>query len=186
MQIAVVSDSHIPQREDEIPEEFWEFIENSDVTVHAGDFTAKETYNALEEYSDEFYAVKGNCDFFQDPELPQSEKFEIKGHKIGVYHGTGIQPRGHKPTLQKIAKKDLEVDILIHGHTHIQDVEKTEDLLLINPGSSTGAGGGTANPSNPQMITLQINNQNLIVKKIELNKQDSELETEQDEYALQK
>ncbi len=184
MKIAVISDSHIPQREDEIPEKFWEKIENSDATVHAGDFTAIETYNAVEEYSNKFYAVKGNCDFFQEVELPQSETFSTKNYEIGVYHGTGIRPRGHKPTLEKIASKDLEVDILIHGHTHIQKVEKTDKALLINPGSCTGAGGGTANPSNPEMATIKLEENQVKVKTIKINQETDETETETHSFSI--
>jgi len=183
MKIAVISDSHIPQRQDEIPEEFWEKIENADITVHAGDFTAIETYNAVEEYSNKFYAVKGNCDFFQEEDLPQSEKFNVKDYKIGVYHGTGIQPRGHTPTLEKIAKEDLEVDILIHGHTHHQEVQKEDNTLLLNPGSCTGAGGGAANPSNPEMITIDVEDNKIKTSKIRLT-QEKQLQTETEEFKL--
>lgn len=154
--IAIVSDSHIPSRADKIPEQFWDRIEEADIAVHAGDYAREETFNAVEEYSKEFYGVKGNCDFFENDEMKQSQTFSHEGLKFGVYHGTGISPRGHVPTLEKIAREDLEVEILINGHTHQQDITETEKSLLLNPGSCTGAGGGSANPSNPSMMVIEI------------------------------
>lgn len=154
-EIAVISDSHIPSRADKISEAFWDKIEEADITVHAGDYDRQETFNAVEEYSKEFYGVKGNCDFFEEEEMKDSLTFEAEGLKIGVYHGTGITPRAHKPTLEKIAEEDLECDILVHGHSHQEEIYFGERLLL-NPGSCTGAGGGTANPDNPTMIIMEV------------------------------
>lgn len=154
-EIAVISDSHIPSRADKIPEEFWNKIEEADITVHAGDYDRQETFNAVEEYSKKFYGVKGNCDFFEEEEMKESTTFEVEGLELGVYHGTGITPRAHKPTLEKIAEKDLECDILIHGHSHQEEIYSGEGLLL-NPGSCTGAGGGTANPDNPTMMVIEV------------------------------
>ncbi|MFO7794358.1 MAG: metallophosphoesterase, partial [Candidatus Nanohaloarchaea archaeon] len=151
-----------------IPEKFWDKIEEADITVHAGDYAREETFNALDTYSNEFYGVKGNCDFFESEELEQSYTFEVKGLNIGVYHGTGITPRGHSPTLEKIAAEDLEVEILINGHTHQQDIEKTDKVLLLNPGSCTGVGGGSARPSNPSMMMLEVEKEKLEVKILEM------------------
>lgn len=167
-QVAIVSDSHIPERADKIPEKFWDKIEEADITVHAGDYAREETFNAVETYSNKFYGVKGNCDFFNSEELEDSHSFEVKGLKFGVYHGTGIAPRGHTPTLEKIASEDLEVEILINGHTHQEEIEKTEKTLLLNPGSCTGAGGGTARPSNPTMMILELEDEKLKVRVLEL------------------
>jgi len=154
--ITIISDSHIPGRADQISDPIWEKIEGAEIVVHAGDYARKETFNAVEEYSKKFYGVKGNCDFFEADNLEQSKKFEYEGVEIGVYHGTGISPRGHKPTLEKIAEDDLGVNILIHGHTHKEDINKVGSTLLLNPGSCTGVGGGRTRSSRPTMLELQI------------------------------
>ncbi len=182
-QIAIVSDSHIPDRADKIPEKFWDKIEDADLTVHAGDYAREETFNALETYSNEFYGVKGNCDFFDSDELEESHTFEVEDLKIGVYHGTGIAPRGHTPTLEKIASKDLEVDVLVNGHTHQVEIEKTEKSLLLNPGSCTGVGGGTARASNPTMMVVEVD-EGLNVKVLELE-DDQVLVAESREFDLE-
>lgn len=183
MKIAVVSDSHIPDRADKINEKFWDKIEDAGVTVHAGDYAREETFNALDTYAEQFYGVKGNCDFFESEEMEDSIIFEAEGLKFGVYHGTGIVPRGHTPTLEKIASKDLEVEVLVNGHTHQSEIEMTEKALLLNPGSCTGVGGGSSNPSNPSMMVLEIEDE-LEVKILELE-DDNVLITESREFDLE-
>lgn len=173
MMIAVVSDSHVPTRAEKIPEEFREKMKEADLTVHAGDFAEKPVYNSIDEYG-ELVAVKGNCDFF---DLPNSETFERQGLNFGVYHGTGITPRGDHETLAKIAEEDLEAEILIHGHSHQEDIAKQDGVILLNPGSCTGVGGGTARPGNPTMMELEVKEDELEAQILEMN--DGELELQQ-------
>ncbi|WEL23531.1 metallophosphoesterase [Candidatus Nanohalovita haloferacivicina] len=161
--IAVVSDSHVPTRAEKIPEEYREKMKEAELTVHAGDFAEKPVYNGIDEYG-ELVAVKGNCDFF---DLPTSETFEKQGLKFGVYHGTGINPRGDHDTLSKIAEEDLEVDVLIHGHSHQEEIAKHEGKILLNPGSCTGVGGGTARPGNPTMMEIELSENELEARIIE-------------------
>lgn len=177
--IAIISDSHIPTRAEEIPELFWEKIEDAEITVHAGDYDREETFNAVETYSQQFYGVKGNCDFFEAEGLEESHTFEYKGVDLGVYHGTGITPRAHTPTLVKIAEKDLDVQILIHGHSHQEDIHLEENKLLLNPGSSTGVGGGSSTKSHPTMMTLQIEDDEVHVKLLERVSEELRVKEEQ-------
>lgn len=162
--IAVISDSHIPSRAEEIPEKFLEKVEKAEITVHCGDFVTEELHDCIEAKAEKFVAVKGNCERF---ELPSSETFSYEGHNFGAYHGTGINPRGHHPTLLRIVD-DLDVDVLFHGHTHQQEAVKKEGKLLLNPGSCTGVGGGSSERGNPKMITVDDDQGSLIVKLVEL------------------
>lgn len=149
--IAVISDSHIPRRADDMPDEFYRVLEEAEKIVHCGDFVSKHFKEEIEGYGD-LTAVKGNCDQF---ELEPSETFEKEGIKIGVYHGSGITPRGHHPTLVKTAET-LSCDLLFHGHSHQEEAVKEDGKILVNPGSCTGVGGGTAKPGNPTMAKVFI------------------------------
>ncbi len=151
--IALISDSHVPHRSPEIPEKFIELVEEADMTVHCGDFEEKKVYQNIKDVSEKLIAVKGNCDRF---ELPNSETFNKNGVEFGVYHGTGITPRGDHSTLLKIAEEDLEVDVLLHGHTHNQEAAEKDGKILLNPGSCTGVGGGSSRPGNPKMMVLKV------------------------------
>lgn len=149
--IAVISDSHIPKRAEKMPEEFHEQLEKADISVHCGDFVSEEFKDELEEHG-ELVAVKGNCDHF---DLEPSETFEKEELKFGAYHGTGITPRGHHPTLVNTAET-ISCDVLFHGHSHQEEAVKKDGKILINPGSCTGVGGGTAKPGNPTMARIYV------------------------------
>lgn len=174
--IAVISDSHVPTRAEEIPEPVLERVKKADLTVHCGDFETEEVHDQLEEHGD-MIGVKGNIDRF---EVQNSATFERNGIEFGVYHGTGINPRGHHPTLVNIAEK-LDVDVLLHGHTHQQEAVKEDGKILLNPGSCTGVAGGSAQPGDPEMMMLETG-QELQVKLVEL--EDGELEERKEKFRV--
>lgn len=161
--IAVISDSHIPNRAEKIPEEFREKMREADKTVHCGDLETEKVLENIEKLG-EVIAVKGNCDRL---ELPNSETFEEKEVSFGVYHGTGIHPRGHLPTLVNTAEK-LNVEVLLTGHTHKQRAEKKDGKVVLNPGSCTGASGGSYRGGNPEMMIVEVAENSLKVRKLEL------------------
>lgn len=177
--IAVISDSHVPGRAPEIPEQFMDILEEAERVVHCGDFETRDVFEEIDERADEIVAVKGNCDRFN---LPNSEVFTREEVSFGVYHGTGIQPRGDHETLLKIAEKDLDVDILLHGHTHHQEAVRKDGKLLLNPGSCTGVGGGSSTRGNPKMMVLRFE-QELEVGLLEL--EDGEIREKDKVFSLE-
>ncbi len=168
--IAAISDTHIPNRAEKIPEEFHEKLEKADTAIHCGDFESEEIFEELKEKYD-IIGVKGNCEFF---DISVSEKFEDNGVKFGVYHGAGIQPRGHHPTLAKTADT-LSVEVLFHGHTHQQEIAEHEGKILLNPGSCTGVGGGSSSEKNPSMMTVEVSETGELEVKIWEKDQDLNL-----------
>jgi putative phosphoesterase len=174
--IALISDSHVPNRAPEIPKEIIEKVEEADSVVHCGDFATEKVYNELEQFNENLVAVKGNCDFFN---LPNYETFERDGISFGVYHGTGINPRGDHETLLDIAQNKLEVDVLLHGHTHQEEIFFEDETVLLNPGSCTGVGGGSSSASNPTMIEFEADENEIKVELFELK--EGKLETERKE-----
>ncbi len=47
-------------------------------------------------------------------------------------------PWGDDEALTDYARK-LDVDVLISGHTHVQNISRSGGKYLVNPGSATGA-----------------------------------------------
>ena len=174
--IAVISDSHIPKRAEKIPEEFHEKLEKADTAVHCGDFETEEKHGELKEKYD-IIGVKGNCDFF---DIQASEKFQASSIEFGVYHGAGITPRGHHPTLVQTAET-LEVDVLFHGHTHQEEIAETSGKILLNPGTCTGVGGGSSSKKNPTMMTVEASQDELEVKIFEKNRESGEIRVKDEE-----
>ena len=58
--------------------------------------------------------------------------------RIGLCHGHQVVPWGETDSLSMV-QRQLDVDILISGHTHIFDAFEHENKFYINPGSATGA-----------------------------------------------
>lgn len=58
--------------------------------------------------------------------------------RIGLIHGHQIVPWGDMASLA-ILRRQLNVDILISGHTHRFEALEYENKFYINPGSATGA-----------------------------------------------
>lgn len=134
MIIGLISDTHIPDRADKIPITALEAFKKVDLIIHAGDLTSIRVKKELEKVAP-VLAVQGNMDRYNNLELPKSIKKNIEGIQIGVKHGE-VYPKGDTQQLYYIAK-ELDVDVLISGHTHQASIEKIDEILLLNPGSPT-------------------------------------------------
>ena len=58
--------------------------------------------------------------------------------RIGMCHGHQVVPWGDTESLAMV-QRQLDVDILISGHTHRFEAFEHENKFYINPGSATGA-----------------------------------------------
>ncbi|RBQ23074.1 Phosphodiesterase [Candidatus Methanobinarius endosymbioticus] len=134
MIIGVISDTHIPDRTEQIPPTVLEIFKNVDLIMHAGDLTSMGVKEELEKIAP-VLAVQGNIDRVHNLDLPVSLKTEIEGITIGIKHGE-VYPKGNTQQLYYIAK-ELEVKVLVSGHTHKAAIEQIDDVLLLNPGSPT-------------------------------------------------
>ena len=177
--IAVISDSHIGRKAGEIPEKYLEIVSEADLTVHCGDFETRAVYDRLNKLSNDFIAVMGNCDRF---ELENYRSFDHGGIAFGVTHGKGINPRGDRDTLANIATQ-LDVDVLFNGHTHKQEAVEHNGKLLLNPGSCTGAPGGSYSGGNPEMMIVRTESPGVLsVELLELV--NGEVSTDTKEFQL--
>ena len=134
MLIGLISDTHIPDRMRELPEKVFEAFKDVEMILHAGDVTSQEVIEKLEEIAP-VTVIQGNTDRIDGLDLPKTAVVEAEELKIGVIHGE-VYPRADTQQLHYLAKQ-LDVDILVSGHSHQPKVEKVEDVLLINPGSPT-------------------------------------------------
>jgi len=135
MKAIVLSDTHIPHRAKDLPERIKEEINNVDIIIHAGDFTAYDLYLELKALKP-IYAVRGNMD--DDDvydKLPETMIFELEGVSIGLYHGIGAPWGIEKKVLAKFKDKN-KLDLIIFGHSH-RALKKEGKPILFNPGSPT-------------------------------------------------
>lgn len=137
--IAVISDSHIPERADGIPAAFRERIATADRVVHAGDFTDPAALATVRELAgDRLTAVYGNMDP-RNLDLPPVETFEAGGVEFVVTHGTGDLETYGARVAGVVRESADEAAVGIAGHTHEVLDEVVDGVRLLNPGSVTGA-----------------------------------------------
>jgi len=169
VKIVCIGDFHIPERANEIPPWIKESIKNEkpDLILCTGDITSKTPIEFLSVFAP-VKCVKGNMD---DLELPKRERVEASGKRIGLIHGAEVHPRGNIEQLFRIAK-EMDVDILVHGHTHKLDVKEYGGILFVNPGSATGAWGGSSEGGPETFVIMEIDDKGEVkIKKFENGKE---------------
>ena len=132
MLIGLISDTHIPDRGKELPQNVFDAFKNVDLILHAGDLTSLCIIEKLEEIAP-VMAVQGNMDRANGIKLPKAKIVECEDLKIGIVHGE-VYPRGDTQQLVYLAR-EMNVDILVSGHSHQPKIEKEDGILLLNPGS---------------------------------------------------
>ena len=135
LQLTIVSDTHLPRRAKQLPDEVWAAVEAADVVVHAGDWVDEALLDAFEQRSRRLVGVFGN----NDPaplraRLPEVAEVELEGLRVAVVHETG--PAAGREA--RCATVFQEADLLVFGHSHIPwDSVAGSGLRLLNPGSPT-------------------------------------------------
>lgn len=76
--------------------------------------------------------------FSQNLNYPEQKVVTVGQFKIGLIHGHQVIPWGDMASLA-LLQRQLDVDILISGHTHKFEAFENENKFYINPGSATGA-----------------------------------------------
>lgn len=74
----------------------------------------------------------------QNLNYPEQKVVTVGQFKIGLIHGHQVIPWGDMASLA-LLQRQLDVDILISGHTHKFEAFENENKFYINPGSATGA-----------------------------------------------
>lgn len=142
MEIAIISDSHIPSRERTLPDPFRERIETAAHVLHAGDFDSESALADTRHYASKLTAVSGNM----DPRigLPAVATVELGGVEFVLIHGTG-PTRGYEQRVATTVREEASTDdaVGVAGHTHELLDTRSEGTRLLNPGSVTGASPAT-------------------------------------------
>jgi len=94
-------------------------------------------------------AVRGNGDDGgggrprcpEDPRLKPVQVAHADGLRIGMVHDATLPEWPPHRTLESIMEHHFSgrVDVLVHGDTHVAEIEEMRGVLLVNPGSPTRA-----------------------------------------------
>ncbi len=160
MLIGLISDTHIPDRAKEIPQKVFDAFSEVDLILHAGDLTSLKVIEDLEKIAP-VIAIQGNMDRVNGINLPVAKVIEAEGLKIGIAHGE-VYPRADTQQLVYLAR-ELDVDILITGHSHQPKIEQTDGVLLLNPGSPI-----VPRLADRTVMILEINNKEVDVEIVKI------------------
>jgi len=139
MNVAIVSDSHVPSREASIPDWAIERMRNADHVIHAGDFDSSKALADLRGIAPRLTAVAGNMDP-RSLGLPTVETVTLGGVEFVVTHGTGSRRDYEHRVAGIVAEHGGEGPTVgVAGHTHELTDEMIDGVRLLNPGSVTGA-----------------------------------------------
>ena len=130
MRVLIVSDTHRHN------DNYFRVLEREgqlDMVIHCGDAEGSE-YLLQEAAGCPLHIVMGNNDFFSN--LPREEELEIAGKKVLITHGHYYcVSNGYE--LLKDEGMARGFDIVMYGHTHRPVVDKSDGIVVINPGSLT-------------------------------------------------
>lgn len=115
MKILLISDTH---GNNVVIDKLVEMYPNMDKYLHAGDVEGDEYSLAP------FDAVKGNCDHYSTLPIQRI---------ISTPYGNLFMT--HEPHMPINIKKEYDIKIFIHGHTHRRKFVQENGLYIINPGS---------------------------------------------------
>jgi len=141
MRIGLLSDTHIPQVEEQIPSLLAETFQGVDLILHAGDIYIPSVLDDLERIAPVLAAAgDDDIDFedtLADERVKEAHTLQLEAQTIYLVH--------HQPySLTNIVEKSGSAsapratpDIVVFGHAHYPMVSRVNGILYINPGSPT-------------------------------------------------
>jgi len=127
----------------------------------------------LKTLATDVHIVRG--DFDDNTSYPEQKVVTVGQFRIGLCHGHQLVPWADSESLALI-QRQLDVDILITGHTHKFEAYESDGNFYINPGSATGA--YTALESNviPSFVLMDIQSSTVVTYVYQLIGEDVKVE----------
>jgi len=142
--IFVLADTH-----NRLPQAVSEMAKSADEIWHLGDVCTEVVLDELRAVGPRLTVVRGNCD--SNPNWPLVLDLVRGGLKLRLQH----VPPDHSPD---------DVDVVLHGHTHVPRHERRGKVLFLNPGCVTRANQGAP----PSVAWLEIEDGKLNWRLVQL------------------
>jgi putative phosphoesterase len=134
MQIAIVSDTHMPRGARAIPPACLEHCAGADAILHAGDLSDVSVLDLLRELGPPVHAIHGNVDSAAIRALlPARRELTLGAVRVGMTHIPG-PARGR---LERLRADFPGCDAVVFGHTHMPEHDELDGFQIFNPGSPT-------------------------------------------------
>lgn len=139
MRIGLISDSHISRRGELWPQAF-DVLDGVDAILHAGDLWSPVLLDELAAIAP-VWAARGNGDMHvTDARVEDTWVLDFEGVNIAMIHDF---PSPERASAQVLARRTEQrfpgatPDVVICGHTHIDEATSVDGVLYVNPGSPT-------------------------------------------------
>ncbi|UYV79526.1 VPS29 [Cordylochernes scorpioides] len=118
-----------------------------------GNLCTRDTLDYLRTLASDVHVVRG--DFDDNLNYPEQKVVTIGQFRVGLCHGHQVVPWGDGDSLALLGRQ-LDVDILISGHTHCFKAFEHEGRFYLNPGSATGAYSPLHSSIVPSFVLMDI------------------------------
>jgi uncharacterized protein len=134
MQLAIISDTHMPRGTRAIPAACLERCAAADAILHAGDLSDVPVLELLRGLGPPVHAIHGNVDSAAVRALlPARVELPLDGVRLGMTHIPGpAQGR-----LARLRAAFPACAAVVFGHTHMPEHEQAGGFQVFNPGSPT-------------------------------------------------
>jgi putative phosphoesterase len=134
MQLAIISDTHMPRGNRTIPPACLDHCRAADAILHAGDLSDVPVLDLLRALGPPVHAIHGNVDSAAIRAiLPTRRELELDGVRIGMIHAPG--PAAGR--LRRLRSAFPRCQAVIFGHTHMPEHGEQDGFQVFNPGSPT-------------------------------------------------
>ena len=135
MQIAIISDTHLPRGTRRLPDACLQRLAAADLIIHAGDLMRLSVLHELQALGPPVQAVHGNVDDAKTrAALPAQITLALGPARVAVIHDAGPARR----RLQRMRARFPDAGAVIFGHSHMPLHEVSDDgFQIFNPGSPT-------------------------------------------------
>lgn len=173
--VLVAGDIHIPHRASGLSSKFKKLLVPGKIQhiLCTGNLCTKDSYDYLKTLASDVHVVRG--DFDDNVNYPEQKVVTVGQFKIGMCHGHQIVPWGDTESLA-ILQRQLDVDIVLFGHTHKFEAFEHDGKFYINPGSITGAYSPLENESTPSFVLMDIQSNMVVTYVYQLQGNDVKVE----------
>ena len=139
MRIGLLSDTHVPEAEKELPPEVREAFQGVDLILHAGDIYIPSVLDDLQGVAP-VLAARGDDDYgstLTDERVKEKHVLELEGQTLWLVHQRPYYLMSPWWQDKVSSRQDSSPDIVVFGHEHRTDVQRVDGILFVNPGSPT-------------------------------------------------
>mmetsp|Transcript_14089 Transcript_14089/g.19608 ORF Transcript_14089/g.19608 Transcript_14089/m.19608 type:complete len:185 (-) Transcript_14089:70-624(-) len=178
--VLVIGDVHVPHRAASLPPKFTKLLVPGKIQhiLCTGNLCSKEIQDYLRTLASDVHFVKG--DFDENQTFPENKVVTIGQFKIGIIHGHQIVPWGDREA-RAIIQRQLDVDVLVTGHTHAFEAYEYQKKFFINPGSATGSFSSVTDDVTPTFVLMDVQGAKIITYVYQLR--DGEVKVDKMEYS---